>query len=68
MLIPLPARKAGRLSLSAIAWASVRVVTTRLCIRSVAHFFECGLPAVGEPARLTTTSWFWMTSGPSEAL
>ena len=66
--MPLPARNAGRLSLSAIAWASVRVVATRLVISSVAHFLECGLPAVGEPARFTTTSWFSITSGPSEAV
>ena len=67
MPMPLPARKAGLVSLAAIASASTRVVVTRLFIRSSAHFFECGLPAVGEPARFTTTSWLSTTSGPSGA-
>ena len=44
------------LELAAIASASTRVVTTRLCSRSSAHFLECGLPTRGVPARLTTTS------------
>ena len=48
----------------AIASASTRVVVTRLFIRFSAHFFECGLPAVGEPARFTTTSWSSTTSWP----
>ena len=39
------------------ASASTRVVVTRLSSSSWAHFFECGLPKVEVPARLTTTSW-----------
>ena len=61
----LPARKAGLVSLAAIASASTRVVVTRLRIRFSAHFFECGLPTVGVPARFTTTSWASTTSWPS---
>src|SRR5688500_2727517 len=60
--MPLPARNAGFRSLVAIAVAKVRVVVTRLSRSSRAHFAECGLPAVGEPARLTTTSAVSITS------
>src|SRR3954469_26036277 len=54
--MPLPARNAGFRSDDAIASASTRVVITRLSLSSRAHFSECGLPSVGDPARLTTTS------------
>src|SRR4051794_7569662 len=39
-----------------MAFASTRVVVTRLSRSSRAHLAEWGLPSVGEPARLTTTS------------
>ena len=54
----MPARYAGRWADPdpAMVSASSRVVVTRLSRSSRAHFFECGLPRVGEPARLTTTS------------
>src|SRR5262245_18228624 len=50
------ARYVGGVGLAAIASASTRVVVTRLSRRLLAHFCECGLPIVGEPATLTTTS------------
>ena len=46
----------GCASWAAMASARVRVVESRLSRSSRAHFFECGLPIVGEPAMLTTTS------------
>ena len=65
MPMPLPARNVGWLSLAAMASARTCVVVTRLFIRLSAHFFECGLPTVGEPARFTTTSCRSTTSGSS---
>jgi hypothetical protein len=50
------ARNAGLPSWAAMARARVLVVEMRLSRRLAAHFFECGLPIVGEPATLTTTS------------
>ena len=61
--IALPARNAGLRSEAAIASASTRVVVTRLSRRLRDHFFECGLPRVGEPARLITTSAASITAG-----
>jgi len=63
---PLPARNEGRRLLAAIPSASTRVVVTRLVRRLSAHFCECGLPRVGEPARFTTTSAFATRSTSSE--
>ena len=60
--IALPARYAGRRSLSAIAPASTRVVVTLLSRRLRAQVRECTLPMVGVPARLTTTSARSITS------
>jgi hypothetical protein len=52
----LPATYAGRPPAAAIDPASRLVVETRLSRSSRAQRDEWGLPAVGEPARLTTTS------------
>ena len=60
--MPPPAMKAGFDVAPATASASTAVVVTRLSRMPRAHFEECGLPAVGVPARLTTTSASSMTA------
>ena len=50
------------LAVPAIASASTLVVVTRLSRISAIRLLECGLPTVGVPARLTTTSAASITS------